>query len=281
MKLRPFEWINIIALGLLVSCGTYIGNPEEDDKTAQAQEIFDPTIADPSGVADSKFTISLTDAPVDDLASFSIKIAELSAKQSEGSFIDIPVQVSDIDVLSYQNGDSIIFAASEDIPEGTYTELRLVLDSEAPVTATDSDGNTVEVNTSSTPASGLKIDVEFTISEEDSTGLTLDFDLRKSLIKTGNNYKLNPILRAQNNQDSYDIYGSGSASVACAYEEGATLDETDSCDNAISSSKFKSGAYRVAFLSPGTYTLRFFDEDGTYTDSETVTIVDSDISVNP
>ncbi|SMF26333.1 DUF4382 domain-containing protein [Pseudobacteriovorax antillogorgiicola] len=291
-------------LATAIACGTYIGNPEEGDSTQTETEgvgdpedgdtpgtqdpVLDPDselpdepiVNDPSGAADSLFTLALTDAPIDDLQSFFITISEVIIRQESGGLVNIPISYSqEIDLLNYQGSQSIVFAASNDIPLGNYSEIRVTLDPNNPPRAIDKAGGNIEVNAPSAETSGIKIASNFTV-DASGIGITLDFDLRKSLKVTGPRLKLSPKIRAAKNKEAFGVAGLIQlANVVCIYEEGTVADTTDECDNALSAALVGESRFKIGFVPNGRYYLRFFQDDSSI-DSEIFTVDGKNVRVD-
>ncbi|SMF00324.1 DUF4382 domain-containing protein [Pseudobacteriovorax antillogorgiicola] len=275
----------IVCFSLVSACGTYIGNPEEDDEVQNSETPDDDgttvnTPEDPNEISDKLFTLALTDAAVDDLSAFYITVASITVKSTDEDDVSIPVSVTDeINLLDYQGSDSILFAGTDDIPYGTYSEVRLVLSTESAPRALDLEGNEVAVSAPSATSSGIKITTEFEVTESGSS-LTLDFDLRKSLKVTGNTIKLSPRIRAVSTEESFEINGSSSAIVACLYEASIEPDDDTGCDQSVSSANVKSGTFEIGFVAPGSYKIRYFNSDGSTSDSSSFEVTDSNVTIN-
>ena len=127
--------------------------------------------------------------------------------------------------------------------------------------ALDLNGEEVNLRAPSATSSGIKVKFDFTISAENQVALTLDFDLRQSLRKTGNSYMISPVIKPSNDADTTIVRGESEANVVCLYSEGSSADEDDGCDTAEGTAKVKSGAYVIPFVEAGNYFIRFFNED--------------------
>lgn len=258
------------------SCGTYVGNPEEDDDSNPQVITKGDTIPgsqDPENsenFPDELILISLADAPIDDLSEVNVKIAEISLKSSDGEgWNTLELAVSEaINLLAYQDGNKIALAVSSTIATGDYSQIRVILDDADPITAKDLEGNSVTIRAPSASSSGILIKYDFTIASEEQTRLTLDFDLRQSLRKTGNSYQLQPVIRAANDSTVSSIIGSSTSKIICLYLSDSAGDGDDSCDNALGTAKVKGGAFVLPFVNPGNYYIRSFDSDGQFQDSE-------------
>jgi len=100
-----------------------------------------------------------------------------------------------------------IFLASELLPSGKYTQLRVFLESQAIIVV---DGVKYPLDIPSVGQTGIKLNHPFEIIPGQITELTLDFDAQQSIIKTGNGkYKLKPVIGIISNtysQDEGELY---------------------------------------------------------------------------
>ena len=93
-----------------------------------------------------------------------------------------------------------IFLASALLPAGKYTQLRVFLEDQATIVVNGEENNLDVVNGEeldipSVEQTGIKLNHPFEITPDYITELTLDFDVNKSIIKTGNgDYKLKPVI---------------------------------------------------------------------------------------
>ena len=90
----------------------------------------------------------------------------------------------------------------EQVAAGKYSWLRLHVSAVPGISdsyVTLFDGNTPELNIPSGSQTGLKINTPFTLVADEDNSMTIDFDLRKSLVLTGSGqYELRPTLRLVN-----------------------------------------------------------------------------------
>lgn len=86
-----------------------------------------------------------------------------------------------------------VFLASELLPSGKYTQLRVFLVEDHATIVVD--GEPYPLNIPSVGQTGIKLIHPFEIIPDQITKLTLDFDAEKSIIETGNGkYKLKPVI---------------------------------------------------------------------------------------
>jgi hypothetical protein len=239
--------------------------------------------------------ISLTDAPIDDENVSAVYISVLGVEvKNADSWITLETfgEPEVIDLLSYQNGESY-FLTEKEIDAGEYSEVRLMLDIQTKMNGVQQnsgcfieykDGSTKPLFVPSGGQSGYKAKGDFTVPSGGVVNITLDFDLRKAIVKAGNSdkYILKPTVRLIANQDAALITGVFNTEatlfakvVVYAYENDTfTADETNEPEaeevrfsNAITSSGInETGEFTLAFMSSNTYDLYFasYDIDGNY-----------------
>lgn len=96
----------------------------------------------------------------------------------------------EVDLIELE-GKSILLA-SELLPSGKYTQLRVFLEDQATIVV---GGEEHELDIPSVGQTGIKLIHPFEITSGQITKLTLDFDAQQSIIKTGNGeYKLKPVI---------------------------------------------------------------------------------------
>jgi hypothetical protein len=181
-------------IALLVSCGTLVGNPEEEDSTGQVNyrsETHDRSgvttnAGDNIDVPDSGLSLLLTDAPVDDAKGVYVTMKGISVNPSDGSWIEVPLkEEKEINLLDLQGGDAVLLGALESLPAGKYSEVRIELSDSVPSRLVLNDDSEHSLTVPSGSESGLKVRYDFEIKEKEATVLVLDFDLRKSIVKIG------------------------------------------------------------------------------------------------
>ena len=172
------------------------------------------------GISGGGFSLSLTDAPVQDLALVCVTFTDVIIHPSDGSD-DIHVDVTDgedspecrdagpgsktINLKSLSEGNSVLLVDDYPLPAGDYSWIRLVLDTDPANTyvVVDEGGAELMLDCSSCNQSHLKLNRSFNIEAEGWVAFTIDFDLRKSITLRNRNkpnprdfdYKLRPTLR--------------------------------------------------------------------------------------
>lgn len=185
--------------------------------------------------AAGRMTLNVTDAPVDEADAVVVQFTSVTLKsdgnEDEVFTFDPP---KTIDLLSLQGLVSQPLIEDEEIPAGSYTQIRLgvnaefdsEMDSYITIAGTD-----YELRVPSGSQSGLKLNIPFTIENEDNPDsdlnsvYTIDFDLRKSIVNPGGQpgYFLKPVLRLVQNVNT----GSISGRIDPSLTEGINCSDTD------------------------------------------------------
>jgi hypothetical protein len=214
----------------------------------------------PAGTA--RMTVRLTDAPSDDLESATIYISQVTVKGNGVSAQDeiISNTKASYDLLTLQNGVTTTLG-SVDIPTGSYSQVRLLVDSARVVLKaghTFSDGtNTAKLTVPSGSETGLKVNfsppVEVTTGE---TVLLIDFDISQSFVFQGphdhpNGVLFKPVLHATAMDVAASI--SGTVTPVIAHATVYAIVGTDTVQT--TSADLVTGAYTLHFLPPGNYVV--------------------------
>lgn len=153
------------------------------------------------------FELRLTDAPGDyEEVLVDIEAIEINVNGDEdGGWITLKETEKGIyDLLKLTNGVDTLLV-SEQVPAGNIQQIRLVLGTENQVKI---DGVYHNLKTPSAQQSGLKLKVNAPIASGVTYQLWLDFDAKKSILKTGNNnYILKPVIKAFTKAASGSISG--------------------------------------------------------------------------
>jgi hypothetical protein len=281
---------------LAMGCGTHVGNPEEEASTGG------PVMNQPRS-PDERVTFALAHGSYDPASKLDIYINSLSIRSSssendEAGWISIPLDSSEpIDLLSFKSGDFYNIAGSGAIPDGVYSELRLVLDPEQAAVMTLKDGSVHQLKVPSGSESGIKIKGDIIIDGEQDNIYVMKFDLERSIIRIGADavddrgnpgrgqppidppglgrlqdsntptYLLQPVVQLVRERESGGISGeSPNGNLVCVYQDIAEADEEPSCESAIATGRVKNGRYHLPFLPQGVYDMRIFDSNGNYED---------------
>lgn len=209
-------------------------------------------------------SVSLVDAPAPDISALNITIDRVEAHVVNPSDLNdddnshwktITSVPKSFDLLDLRFNEAVL--GSTTLPKGTYTQVRLFPSN---ATVTDSSG-THPVTIPSASNTGIKINVNYNISADQITTILLDFNVSKSLIKTGNGqYRLKPVIPAVVKVLSGTISGTvadangpiNGAEIKAVYVAGSKYAVGTEVNNSISAAD---GSFKVWALLPGTYDL--------------------------
>ncbi len=204
----------------------------------------------------ARLQVALTDDPGDYEAVF-IDVQDIQINVTGDSVTGWQsldnVQRGQYDLLKLVNDDDTILADAE-IPVGRVHQLRLILGSENYVQI---DGELIKLTTPSAQQSGLKLNIQHDVSAGIMYKLLLDFDVAKSIHKTGNNkYMLKPVIRTMLDAVGGSVRGwvvPDSVITAVLFIQGT--------DTPASTYTDATGGYFIRGLSAGTYELHFLPGD--------------------
>ncbi|GAG74514.1 unnamed protein product, partial [marine sediment metagenome] len=221
-----------LTLLLFTGCMMDTVTPELDNGDLENQEDINEGINDSQNLSKGTLKIYLTDAleknnTYDTYDAIEISISRIEAHFVETNEEELGTEVADgskkgnwqviaewdggfeVDLIELE-GKSI-FLASELLPSGKYTQLRIFLEDQAIIIVNGEEGlEKHDLDIPSVGQTGIKLIHPFEITPGYITELTLDFDAEKSIIKTGNgDYKLKPVIGIISNtyiQDEDESY---------------------------------------------------------------------------
>lgn len=200
----------------------------------------------------ARLSVELTDAPGDydevwvEVEDVLIK-REATANEEEGWESLGNVHTGVYDLLTLTGGNTQLLADVE-LPAGYLDQLRLVL----------GDNNNVVVNETSytlrTPSaqqSGLKLQVNQELEPDTEYNFILDFDVDKSVVKTGagGNYNLHPVMRLSAQAVTGSVVGSVHPTTHQA------LVKAQKGDTEVSAYTNDEGEFKLVGLPAGTYRI--------------------------
>lgn len=113
---------------------------------------------------------------------------ENATNESESGWFTVVEETQTYDLMQLTNGVTDVLGTSE-LEVGKYTQIRLILE-RAVVTIDDVEHDLT------VPSDKLKLTKGFTIEQNKTTTLTLDFDAKESIKANGKDeYKLNPTIK--------------------------------------------------------------------------------------
>ena len=232
-------------------------------------------------------TLDLTDSPITDAARVVVEFTGVEIKPANAmnpEVFDFPAP-RQIDVLELDNGDTENLLDNVELPAGEYEWIRLKVN--AGQNASDSYletrfGTRHALFLPNGNESSLTISRDFTIEAGGTHNFTVDFDLRKSVLRAsgaGGEYLLRPVLRLVNNLEAgridgrvdFRLFGFFCEPAAYLYE-GANVEpddigsRTEPLTTTAVHYDFNPGVWHfvMAFVPAGQYTLAFTceaDED--------------------
>ncbi|WP_194766201.1 DUF4382 domain-containing protein [Tamlana sp. I1] len=234
----------LLFLSFLVAC-----NDSESDSIKKG----DPTIS-----------IRLVDAP-GDYEAVNVEIVDVMIKmdnnaEDEEGWMSLEVDSGIVNLLDFTGGMSKVLVERFPIPEGTLSQMRLVLgDGNTIVIKNDNDQDeTYDLKTPSAQQSGLKLKINEDIEAGYAYDFILDFDVAKSIVHAGNsdNIILKPVLYASLETNSGIIEGTVSPSTMPAMahvlvDDMGTEDTED--DFVITALTDENGSFALWGVPAGTY----------------------------
>lgn len=171
------------------------------------------------------------------------------------------VNAGQYDLLRLVNDDDTLLA-QVDLDPGRIQQIRLVL---GPNNFVKIDNQTYPLETPSSQQAGLKLNIHQDVLAGLLYKLTMDFDVAKSIVKTGNSrYILKPVIRTVLEAAGGTIQGY----VRPYNFQTAVLVFRGPNDTVASTySSLDNGGYRVRGLAAGPYSLHFLPNDTTYRDT--------------
>ena len=222
-------------------------------------------------------SVSIKDGPVDSASAVEVTFTGIELKPYSGSPITVTFDTpKTIDLLQQQGTNSVTLLDSNVVTGGTYSWVRLIVDQSASYLVNST--GTHNLTIPSGDETGLKINDSFTVPKDGTVSVTIDFDLRKSVLEpaTGStDYKLKPVLHLVQNDKSGNVSGTvsstlvhgsgcGSSAVYLFEGSGVTADDVDGIDpDPYGSSLVKlnntSGnyEYEIGYVPAGDYTIAF------------------------
>lgn len=230
---------------------------------------------------DARLKVYLTDDPGDYEAVYiDIKDVQINVtNDTSGGWQSLSgVNAAAYDLLKLVNDDDTLLADAF-IPSGRLHQLRLILGTENYVKI-EGTSQLIKLETPSAQQSGLKLNIQQDIQDGMLYTITLDFDVSKSIVKTGNNkYMLKPTIRTILNAVGGSIKG-----VVMPKDFQSAVYAVQGVDTIASTFTDNTGGYLIRGLAAGTYDVFYKPTNILYKDSlrksiavqfNTVTRIDS------
>jgi hypothetical protein len=213
--------------------------------------------------------VQVTDAPFpfESVASAKVTITEITLHGSgTQGFATVFTGTRTLDLVQLQNGVTAALTSAQ-VPTGTYSQMRVVLDS-AEITLTD--GRKFDLKTPSAETAGLKVFISppLTVESGVSKDLLLDIDLSQSFsavpnsatkVDEINSFIFHPVVRVSN----LSTVGRITGKILDDKKTEVTSDDTPLADATVTvkqngtvigtAKSTADGSYAILGLSPGTY----------------------------
>lgn len=245
---RSFRGLALVTLGLLAACGG--GASEPGMGTLQ---------------------VKMQDTPVDEAENVYVTVERVEVFRTEGgaevreTLVDTPTQY---DLLTLQNGVSAVLGTGE-FPAGDYKSIRLIVaaDSRQDIQTLPADqlnnyividGVAYALVVPSGAQTGIKFNHHFTISPDEITVLSFDFDVRRSVHQRGHQpiFNLRPTLRLIDTVVSGTISGTVVTSDAAPLPAGTVVSAQQAgAEIASAIVDVTTGDYMIGPLLAGSYDM--------------------------
>lgn len=143
----------------------------------------------------ARIEVYLTDAPGDyEKLNINIQDVQIHSEPTDNGngWISLNVEKGIHNLLDLTNGKDTLLA-NLDLPAGRISQIRLVLGNNNTVVI---DGKEIALNTPSAQQSGLKIQIQQSLTAGVTYKILLDFDVARSVVQTGNGkFNLKPVIR--------------------------------------------------------------------------------------
>lgn len=178
-----------------------------------------------SGSSTGTVNVGLTDAPVDNAEEVNIEVTAIELNPSNGEKRRFEFDMAEpVNLLDWTAGKVMALLEDEEVEAGEYNWMRLEL----------GDGNTIVIDglsydLTSPSARGVQTS-GFTVPAGGEINLTIDFDVRKSIVNPQNDpnsYKLKPVVRLVDNSEVGTISGTVAGeriSTQCSGNNAASTD---------------------------------------------------------
>ncbi|MEZ5660732.1 MAG: DUF4382 domain-containing protein [Burkholderiaceae bacterium] len=253
------HWFAVLGLTMfLAACGGGQGG----SATAQA-----------GAGATGTLNVALTDAPAS-YAAVNVTVQKVrvrrdaTAGSADAGWHEVVLDPARrIDLLGLANGQTLDLGSIE-LPQGRYTQIRLVLAANGGGSAAMA--NTVELadglgtehalHTPSGQQSGLKVKGEFEVIAGQPTGIVLDFDAQRSVVRAGNSgrYNLKPVITALQVAAQSRLEIAGELGIADARVSAQIVDGSGQVQVLKATVSDANGSYKLAPLpasANGLYTV--------------------------
>jgi hypothetical protein len=217
-----------------------------------------------AGDGNARLKVYLTDDPGDYEAVYiDVKDVQINVtNDTSGGWQSLQgVHAAAYDLLKLVNDDDTLLSDSN-IPTGKLHQLRLVLGTENYVKIQGT-SDLIKLETPSAQQSGLKLNIQQDIQDGILYTITLDFDVSKSIVRTGNNkYILKPTIRTILNAVGGSIKG-----IVMPKDFQSAVYAIQGVDTVASTFSDSDGGYLMRGLPAGNYDVFYKPTNILYKDS--------------
>lgn len=200
----------------------------------------------------SKISVRMTDAP-GDYDEVNVEVLDVKIKSTLDTGEEGWVSIGNIkpgiyDLLDLTGGVNVLLA-DNDVPSGNLGQIRLILGEHNTVVK---DGETYPLKTPSAQQSGLKLQVNQTLTGGATYDFLLDFDVEHSVVvETGNSggFNLHPVIRVSTNATSGIIKG-----IVTPFTFQSVV-SVQVGDTTVSAYTDESGVFQLNGIPAGTYSV--------------------------
>lgn len=241
-KITQFAAAILIAVGLmsLQACNTISSNSNNGKATVQ---------------------VHMTDTPAN-FDALIINVTKIEAHTSGAGansgwqvLSNTPVKVN---IMNLMNGKTQLLATSQ-LKADKYDAIRLILGTGNKVVI---GGKSFPLTIPSSMKSGIKINTNINLSAGQTANILLDFNASSSLILSGLNYILKPVINIVNYNEDGNIKGS-----IIPVSAKAALIATGPQDTTSTYADTTSGSFTLVGLKAGTYKVHIYSNSKTYSDT--------------
>ncbi|MFO7766946.1 MAG: DUF4382 domain-containing protein [Pelovirga sp.] len=222
-----------------------------------------------SSSGDGTLSLSLTDSTTRDYRAVYVTIDRVDVHRADGNWEVVANPQATYNLLELVNGATAVLGEDR-LPSGDYTQMRLII-GDTPDTTLNMDDNNHdhanylimadnsinELKIPSGPQTGIKLVSGFTINQNQTTELLLDFDAMRSVVKAGKSgkYLLKPTIKVLDRHTEATVQGTVASTegenISGAFVSAQSGDPLQIQAGTVTDDD---GEYKL-FLEPGSFTL--------------------------
>lgn len=146
-----------------------------------------------------RMTVKMKDVPIEYDSVFvdvqRVEVHYSNENTGDAGWVTLSTAAGIYDLLELQNGVTAVLSDSVLLPVGKISQMRLILGSQNSVVV---DGASFPLLLSSQDKTGLKFNLNTTISEDDIVEVLIDFDAEQSIVVEGTGaFRLKPVIKVE------------------------------------------------------------------------------------